>query len=442
MPQHSCWFCILLLLIVGTWPPVARAQAQAGANAELLKAASTGDLDEMQKALAAGADPNTRDADKNTALILACIGGHEKLARLLLDNHADVNARGDYYATALHRALENRRAGVVRLLIERGADVKAIDGHRAMLVPAAVDTHVVALVQMLLDKGADVEGRNAQAEPALYLAVGNGDIPMVKLLLSRHANPNHGDMWVGSPLSSAIGGNNLELVKLLLDYGANPDFGTSENGTTNIMVAVQSGNAAIVAAMLTRSSNVDQPDRFGNTALMAAAREGNPDAVRLLLAHHADVIKVNADGDTALSLALKGKTTGHVEAARLLRGGLGKLSMDPYHSNMVGANRMTRWSPGFISVPYRVGADPTKVCRWLTYQPVFTGRHVDAPERTCMLIPTAFCGWNMNQESPVVSRPCHLIYWFASQKGASVPIEHTFTSSPHQQAILVVSFAE
>jgi ankyrin repeat protein len=236
----------------GEVPPWPYATQDTSSVSRLLNAASDGNLRDVRDSLAQGAGINAADENKQTPLIRASMGGHLDVVGLLLGKGADVNARDIGNATALHWALEGKHIAVARLLVEKGADVKAMDAHGATVLALAATARALDVVGTMLDQGTDVEGRNAQGEPALYLAVRNGDLAMAKLLLARRANPNHGDTWVGSPLSQAVESKNLKMVNLLLASGADPGRGMSENGTTNLMVAVEHGNVEILASMLSK----------------------------------------------------------------------------------------------------------------------------------------------------------------------------------------------
>jgi len=54
-------------------------------------------------------------------------GGHEDVARLLIDKGADVNAKDVHDLTSLMRASQDGHKGAATLLIEKGADVNAKD---------------------------------------------------------------------------------------------------------------------------------------------------------------------------------------------------------------------------------------------------------------------------------------------------------------------------
>ena len=68
-----------------------------------------------------GAAINLRTSYGYTALILACMFGHEAVVRLLLERGADVTLRTDGGRTALYWARSNNHAAVVALLKAHGA---------------------------------------------------------------------------------------------------------------------------------------------------------------------------------------------------------------------------------------------------------------------------------------------------------------------------------
>ena len=89
----------------------------------LSAAAFIGDLPAMEKALADGADPNTKDPQSgSTVLSIAALMGHTKVVSLLLEHGADINAKSRDGGTALHAAAFLGRVETVELLLEKGAD--------------------------------------------------------------------------------------------------------------------------------------------------------------------------------------------------------------------------------------------------------------------------------------------------------------------------------
>ena len=88
-------------------------EGHAGVAAVLIKARAQVDM--------------TTSAEKLTALLWACVNGHEDCVRLLLDAKANPNARKDNGRTPLHVASVFGSAACVKPLLEAKADVNAKD---------------------------------------------------------------------------------------------------------------------------------------------------------------------------------------------------------------------------------------------------------------------------------------------------------------------------
>jgi len=115
-----------------------------------------------------------RNRDTNNLLTLACIQGHKKIARWLLDVGAPVEIEDPYDVCPLQKAAHNRYYDIVKMLLERGAKVdhqskiigpfcEDIDEPTA-LVSAVYQNHY-ALVELLLKYGADKEKRYCGRKP-------------------------------------------------------------------------------------------------------------------------------------------------------------------------------------------------------------------------------------------------------------------------------------
>lgn len=74
-----------------------------------------------------GADPNLRDRDGNSALILAASGGFFDGVRLMIAGRAQVDATNGRGETALIRAVHARDAASAQLLLASGADPDRAD---------------------------------------------------------------------------------------------------------------------------------------------------------------------------------------------------------------------------------------------------------------------------------------------------------------------------
>src|SRR5207253_3842684 len=112
--------------------------------------------------LAAGANPNGRDAREITALLCAASEGHTEVAAALLAGGADVNGMMSWSGTALSAAARSagekadRNVPITRFLLEAGADPNLVKddwgGRSALSWAAAVGGP--ELVRTLLAAGA------------------------------------------------------------------------------------------------------------------------------------------------------------------------------------------------------------------------------------------------------------------------------------------------
>lgn len=125
------------------------------ATNQLFQAALSGDAEEAQAALAAGADINARDDWQRTPLHCAIAACHGDLARLLTEKGTDLRAQDHQQQTALHWAARNGLSDIARLLLQRGADPAAQDRWRYTPFDWASQSGHTRLAMFLLDAARD-----------------------------------------------------------------------------------------------------------------------------------------------------------------------------------------------------------------------------------------------------------------------------------------------
>lgn len=206
----------------------------------LIAAAAEGNLEELRRLVAGGADVNEAfpDHEPRTPLNAAARAGQRDAVEYLLSNGADVNRviRGD--ATALIDAARSGRADIVEMLVRHGASVnQAVDGDGT----------------------------------ALMSAVTRGDTKGVRFLLENGADPSLGVPGDGTPLIAAARRGDTALVATLLDYGADINGAVEGDGNPLIMAAAM-GHTDVVRLLLDRGASVNTVVPGDEHALISAAR--------------------------------------------------------------------------------------------------------------------------------------------------------------------------
>jgi ankyrin repeat protein len=91
----------------------------------VMELARVGSTDELLEFFDHGLDPDVRDADGNTALMLAAYHGHEGAVVALIERGADVDLRNDRDQSPIAGALFKGEDEIVAALRAAGADLDA-----------------------------------------------------------------------------------------------------------------------------------------------------------------------------------------------------------------------------------------------------------------------------------------------------------------------------
>lgn len=96
---------------------------------QLIEAAKSGNLDEVQRLVEKGAEINAQNKCGWTALICAAQNNHTKAIQLLIALGADIEIKDVFGSTALMRAAIDGAAEATKLLIKLGADIHTKDNN-------------------------------------------------------------------------------------------------------------------------------------------------------------------------------------------------------------------------------------------------------------------------------------------------------------------------
>lgn len=164
----------------------------------LISAVKAGDAAKVQRLLASGAEPESRNVQGLTALMVAASHGHVEVIDALIACGAAVNTRARVGnpgttpvedVTALMAACGDSAANVVVLerLIENGAHLDLVDSAgRTALMYAVLMGHD-QLVKALVDAGADATIATSDGVTPLDAARDGNNVRVLKLLMAASA---------------------------------------------------------------------------------------------------------------------------------------------------------------------------------------------------------------------------------------------------------------
>lgn len=238
----------------------------------LLVAARQGDTSQVETLLKGGSDPNMRDSDGKTPLLVAIEGG---VANIF------ISASGSVTST-LQPGPGN--ADTVRVLLRLGADPNLVDkrGESALLIASQYGRE--QSVAALLAHGVDPNPSNELQRPPLTFAAINGHLGVVKRLVEAGAQADDFRDGQGkTALMSVSYLGHLKIAAVLLDAGA--DVNASDtNGHTPLSNAAFQGQSEIVRLLIKRGARIDDKDNEGKDALAIAKERGNTQVIEILTA--------------------------------------------------------------------------------------------------------------------------------------------------------------
>ncbi|KAF3181117.1 hypothetical protein TWF788_006618 [Orbilia oligospora] len=269
-------------------------------------------------------DPNIKNSEGLTPLLIALENMEPEIASLLVKNLADidVNVQDAEGLTALHRAVDNDYKDVVKFLVEK----------------AETDRNV----------------RNLAGATPLSIVVENGEQEIVSLLLKGGADPNIQDNEGHTPLSLAMDFSHQDIARMLVEHDADPEA-TDEWGETIFFFAIREDDKRMIELLIEKKANLEVKNKSGETPLSNAIANGRKDIVKLLLEGGADPNVINQDGEPILFSAIFEEDEEIIE------------SLIKKKANLEAKNKsgetplsyaMAHWSKSIVKLLLEGGADP------------------------------------------------------------------------------------
>ena len=208
----------------------------------LIYSAEKGNVEILNRLIAAGANINAQNERGFTPLIIAAAQGNIEIIDILVKAEANINTKNEYNSTALIKAIAMGEYAAAKKLLEHQPDINVatIEGCTALMFAVGKklnndsgDDILYDITDTIIDDSS-IEALNIQdnkGNTALLFALSYGNLHVVKKLLEKNVSVNGNcitDSYnnLGSGLHVTMNPNNiididkkLEIIKLLLDAG-------------------------------------------------------------------------------------------------------------------------------------------------------------------------------------------------------------------------------
>lgn len=178
---------------------------------KLNAAAFAGNLAEVERLLASGADPSSKDGDAYTPLHEASQVGHAEIVQRLIAAGANVEAKDRWGCSPLHEAARFGQDAVCKVLLECGAPIEAKGFEdRTPLHYAAMEGNA-STASLLLGAGADPHAKSLIVEEGGARRIIQGKTPL-------HLAAASGSLF--KPESAKAPEAYVEVAQILINSGA------------------------------------------------------------------------------------------------------------------------------------------------------------------------------------------------------------------------------
>ncbi|KAL9593352.1 MAG: hypothetical protein Q9179_005929 [Wetmoreana sp. 5 TL-2023] len=356
---------------------------------KLAAATAVGNLDQVQKLLSEGIDPNTEseffgypiqqaalmnqldiatlllhhifekvsnpDASQSrqanafaAALAAGSSAGHNEMVQHIRSSSSNIipALTQQHHASILSSAARNGHTNILRCLFLWQERLTSLDNTRAgqfktnAFFIASSNGYPDVIEMLHSEHGISANVTNHEGRNSLHMAAAGGHARVVSLLL-KLGTKYYASRW-GDPLYLAAKNGHEEAARILLDAGADVE---ADGGNDNIVCACASnGEGYMLRTLLSRGLVLDHLEGRGDRALELAAEHGHVEMVKLLVGLGVDVDgRMGKDGPM-----LRALIHGQQEVVHALKG-LGAKHVDvketEYAANFEEGELPLKWNP-------------------------------------------------------------------------------------------------
>lgn len=255
-----------------------------------------------------GNDVGKLTHDSRTYLHWAANRGNVEVMEYLVSKGAKATIEDSHGSTPLNFAAGGgqQNTKVYDICLASGADLKKDldqNGANALLLAISGDKDLI-LTKYFISKGLDINSKDAAGNNAFSYAARSGNIEMLKTLLKQGVKPNENAMLMAAQ-GTRRGPNSLEVYQYLESLNIKPSVAGKKENVLHAIVRKPKQND-IIQYFLTKGVDVNQADEEGNTVFMNAASANRDTAViAMLIPKVKNINQPNQKGVTALAMALR-----------------------------------------------------------------------------------------------------------------------------------------
>ncbi|MCB1174961.1 MAG: ankyrin repeat domain-containing protein [Leptospiraceae bacterium] len=321
MAGCALWFAVVSLFVLFARPVGLAAQSACKMTAEVANLTSSDNSTELRRWLSEKKDPDYCDARGRSLLWIATWRSQQKNVELLLQWKANVNIEDINGATALHVAAEKGNVPILNLLIKAKADVNRPDARGRTPLSQSIVSQQRSVTIRLLQAGARADTVLHNGWDLLMIAALQGRDDLIADLLKAGAPRDGVNEYAENALEIAIKSAHLKVVQAFLKHGWDVNrVNPMRNKRTPLMLAAESGQAAMVRLLAQGGARLEERDALGCTALFLAVQAGHFEATHALLGLQADPNAMDSGKLRPLQVAMQPENAGtHTSIIKLLK---------------------------------------------------------------------------------------------------------------------------
>lgn len=252
------------------------------------------------------ADLDVVDNNGRTALMTACLLGHDKKVKYLLKNPELLNAKDHAGMNALLDTIISQSHSILEMLLGYGIDVSHTNdnGDNALLIAVQQPNLNVRIIKTLLSNDVDPTVKNKAGKSAFSVAEKKHP-KIFKLFIEKIESDKQIELPLfGEVIEAPIKQTTKSESNTEPSFHSDQVIDDQKNDHKVWFDAVSNGNLGIISQHLNKGVPIDTIDHRGCTALIHASGKGHRAVASYLIQNKANIEHRSDNGSTPLSSAI------------------------------------------------------------------------------------------------------------------------------------------